>query len=168
MSDDNIRVLQCLTCRTLEELPDYEGPREHDVLLETLSSRHRFDSGTPHLGHLHRIEAKHWNSPSTKRAIIAQINEKSGHTGLDPAYYDAKNTFQLDAITCWKKHNKPAFCSDYKRDDKEIKPDTRAERKAEGLGKYEAHGNARRFVCEFCVCHSYVQQAQRRKAGLDK
>lgn len=165
---DHIRLLQCLTCQQIEELPDYEGDPRGDVLLETLVSRHRFPSGTPHLGHLHKVEEKHWNSPSTKRTIIAQINEKSGHTGLDPAYYDTKNTFQLDAAKCFKQHNRNPACSDYKHASKELKPDTAAERKAEGLGRYEVPRDKRMYLCSFCPVHSLVQSAARRRAGLDK
>ena len=31
--EDKIRILFCEDCKTLEELPDFEGPPEHDTLL---------------------------------------------------------------------------------------------------------------------------------------
>jgi hypothetical protein len=161
---ESIRLLQCLDCRTLEELPDYEGDPRQDFLLEALVKRHRFPSGTEHRGHLHKIEKKHWDSPSTRASIEAQIREKSGHTGFDAEYYATKNTFQDDAHSCFAKHGRNPNCSDYKTTSKRLTPSTAAERKAAGLPKYSSPQDT--FLCNFCPVHSLVVTAARKKAGL--
>ncbi|MDX3260749.1 hypothetical protein PV336_16130 [Streptomyces sp. MI02-2A] len=161
---EHVRLLQCLDCKTLEELPDYQGDPRGDHLLEVMVQGHKFPSGTEHRGHLHRVEKKHWDSPTTRATIEAQIREKSGHTGLDPNFYAAKNTFQEDAMSCWKAHQRNPGCSDYKTASKQLTPGTAAERKAAGLPKYRSAQD--RFLCEFCPVHSLVVQAARKKAGL--
>jgi hypothetical protein len=161
---ENVRLLQCLDCKTLEELPDYEGDPRRDFLLEALLKPHKFPDGNEHRGHLHRVEKKHWDSPATRATIEAQIREKSGHTGLDPSFYNAKSTFQEDAHSCWKAHLRNPGCNDYKTASKRLTPDTAAERKAAGLPRYKSPQD--RYLCEFCPVHSLVQQAARKKAGL--
>lgn len=165
---EQVRLLQCNTCKSLEMLPDYEGDPRGDVLLETLVSRHVFPDGSRHFGNLHRLEKRHWDTESTRKEITAKIREESGHTGFDLSFYEAKATFQDDAFVCWAQHNRNPYCNDYKSDSKELKPDTSTDRKAAGIEKYHASGGARRYLCEFCPVDSLVKQAARKKAGLDK
>lgn len=166
MATEHIRLLQCLDCKSLEELPDYEGDPRGDFLLEALLKPHKFPDGNEHRGHLHKVEKKHWDSPATRKSIEAQIREKSGHTGLDPDYYATKNTFQEDAHRCFAAHNRNPACSDYKTDSKRLTPGTAAERKAAGLPKYRSPRDM--YVCHFCPVHSMVVTAAREKAGLYK
>jgi hypothetical protein len=162
MSDTHVRLLQCLTCRTLEELPDYQGPSERDDTLNYLVSTHRFPDGTEHMGHLHRVEEKYWNLPSMRKNIEAQIREKSGHTGLDTGFYETKATFQDDAMKCWKKHNRTTDCGDYKTDKMRLVPDTKSERKEAGI----TGARPNTFLCDFCVCKSLIQKKVFEKQGL--
>jgi hypothetical protein len=159
---EHVRLLLCKTCGSLEELPDYEGDPSRDFLLEALVQKH-----PDHIAHpLMRVEKKHWDSPSTRDSIIAKIRENTGHTGFDPAFYNAKNTFQEDAHECWKKHLRNPGCNDYKTASKRLTPDTAAERKAAGLPKYRSPQD--RFLCEFCVVHTLVVQSAREQAGMYK
>jgi hypothetical protein len=168
---DNVRLLQCLDCKTLETLPDYQGDPREDVLLDVLTSRHVFPGGNRHRGHLHRVEARHWESPSTRAAIEKQIQDASGWTGLDPSFYAAKDTYTQDALSCWGQHNRTRACGDYKSEAKVLTPDTLAlRREVARMTKHEdvAYSAPKRYLCEFCPVHSLVMQAKRRKAGLDK
>jgi hypothetical protein len=159
---EHIRLLLCKTCGSLEELPDYEGDPSRDFLLEALVQKH-----PDHIAHpLMRVEKKFWDSPSTRDSIIAKIRENTGHTGFDPAFYNAKNTFQEDAHACWTKHLRNPGCNDYKTASKRLTPDTAVERKAAGLPKYRSPQD--RYLCEFCPVHTLVVQAAREKAGLYK
>jgi hypothetical protein len=159
---EHVRLLLCKTCGSLEDLPDYEGDPSRDHLLEALVRKH-----PDHVAHpLMRVEKKHWDSPSTRDSIIAKIRETTGHTGLDPAFYNAKSAFQEDAHACWQKHLRNPGCNDYKSASKRLTPDTAAERKAAGLPKYRSAQD--RYLCEFCPVHSLVVQAAREKAGLYK
>jgi hypothetical protein len=159
---EHIRLLLCKTCGSMEELPDYEGDPGQDFLLEALVQKHPNHVAHPML----RVEKKHWDSPSTRDAIITQIRDKTGHTGFDTSFYEAKNTFQEDAFSCWKAHNRNPGCSDYKTGSKRLTPDTAAERKAAGLPKYNSARD--RYLCEFCPVHSLVVSAAREKAGQYK
>lgn len=162
-----IRLLRCDDCHTVEPLPDYDGPPERDDVLEHLiTARHVELSGARHRGKLLRVEARHWQSPSTRDAIVARIREESGHTGLDPQFYYTRDTFADDALTCWQRHHRNPACSDYKDDSKRLVPNTQAERKELGMGRFRtAHS---RYLCEFCPVHSLVVEAARHKAGLYK
>lgn len=169
MAQTNVRLLLCHECKSLEELPDFNGHPERDALLNALVSKHRYPSGTEHRGQLLRVEQKHWDSPSTREAIVAQIRSGAGHTGLDPAFYEAKNTFQEDAMSCWAKHLRNPGCNDYKSDEKLILPDTQADWKAAGIKRPQKLGNGNdRYLCEFCPVHSLVVEAARAKKGMYK
>lgn len=154
-----LRILQCHVCKSLEQLPDYQGPPENDVLLATLAERHKFPSGEPHRGNLMDVEEAQWNSPSTRQAIIDQIHSRSGYTGFEPEFYAVRNTFMEDAATCWKQHNRDPACGDYRSDKKKIYPDTRGDRKELGLSVKDIPN---RWLCDFCVVDTLVKAAQGR------
>lgn len=161
------RVLRCDDCRSLEPVPDYEGPAEGDHLLARLLQAHKHPDGTEHRGLLFRVETKDWDSPAIRAEIVKRVQETAGYTGLDPDFYEVKATFEYDAMICWQTHHRSPDCNDYKSDRKLLTPDTKAERKEAGLGKYQKDANPR-YLCEFCPVHSLVQQAARWKAGLYK
>lgn len=164
---EETRVLRCDICRTLEPLPDYEGDPDGDHLLRRLLEGHRYPDGTEHFGLLYRVETKHWDSPSVREEIIRRIQEASGHTGLDSEFYSVKATFEHDALACWQKHHRNSYCNEYKSDRKLLTPDTKAERKEAGLGKYQKEANPR-YLCEYCPVHVLVVEAARWKAGQYK
>lgn len=158
----HVRLLVCNTEGTIEELPDFEGPPEHDDVLNYMVSKHRFPSGDEHLGQLMKVETKHWESPDKRKAIVAQIRDSAGHTGLDQSFYDAKATLQEDAMTCWTRdHGRNPTCPDYKTDAKRLMPDTANERREVGAGKFRSTT----FLCDFCPVKSLVQTAYYDKSG---
>lgn len=158
----HVRLLVCNTEKTIEELPDFDGPPERDDVLNYLVSRHRFESGDEHVGQLIRVETKHWESPGVRKQIVAQIKEGANHTGLDASFYDAKNTLQEDAMTCWTRdHNRVKACPDYKTDKKRLQPNTAADRKEIGAKPFRSDT----FLCDFCPVKSMVQQAYFDKSG---
>ena len=163
-----IRLLACGQCKTIEDLPDYEGPVEQDHLLSHLVDRHQ-TNGHPHFpALLSKVEESDWSDENRKSEIAKQISAKldGGETGLGSAYYNVKSTFQADALQCFAQHNRNPACSDYKSDKKRLTPGTAAERKAAGLPEYRSPKD--RYLCDFCPVQSLVEQAARRKAGLDK
>lgn len=164
MAEPQTRILRCDTCKTLEPLPDFEGSGT-DHLLERLLRDHKFPDGSEHFGKLMRVETRHWDSPSTREAIIARVREESGHTGLDPEFYTLKMTFEQDAMVCFNRHHRNPLCNDYKTDGKILTPNTRAERKEAGLQKYNKLAHAR-YLCEFCPVHTLVTTEARHRAGL--
>lgn len=158
---DRIRLLVCGECKTIEELPWYEGPVEGDTLLEVLASRHEYPSGQRHGGaNLFDVEEKHWRDPYIQKRIVEEITVRTGK-GLGDEFYNIKNTFQEDAFTCWKRHNRTRNCDDYKSDRKRLMPNTRQERKEAGLPPFRSN----RFLCEFCPVQSVYMQRMRAKRG---
>lgn len=165
-----IRLLFCMKCNTLEELPDFEGNPDDDDLLQILVDKHQ-STGIPHPGQLMRVPASLWLNPEIKEAIAKQIYQKVA-PGLDavmPGYYDIKSTFAEDAMTCWKQHNRPKdSCSDYGSEKKILRPDTKAERKDLGLTPVGKGTRPTTYLCQFCPMHVVVMQKKKEAAGLYK
>ncbi len=157
---EKLRVLQCLVCDTLESLPDFQGHPDDDVLLANLASRHVFESGEPHKGQLYDVDKRRWESPSTRYALISEIEKKSGRkirtrrpsgkvdTGFDQEFYDARDTFTEDAGKCFQQHNRNPGCPDYMSPKKRLLPDTKKERRDLGLSTADRPAT---YLCQFCL-----------------
>ena len=160
-----IRLLFCKNCKTLEELPDFEGRPEDDVLLQILTEKHQ-SAGIPHAGQLMRIAIEFWAVPTVKDEITKQIfqNGAPGLSALMPGFYESKATFAEDAMTCWKQHARTLDCGDYGSESKRLLPDTKNERRDLGLAPAEVDG-PRVYLCQFCPVHSRVVTKQREKRG---
>lgn len=160
--DTFVSILQCLHCKTFEEVPALPEP-QFTFLLDKVVAPHDDKAHSGAL-RLYRIEKAHWDSPSTRAEVIGRMNEENGLTGFDAQYYTTRDTFREDAHKCFKRHNSNPNCSEYKSDRYLLTPDTAAERKAAGLPKY--HG-PKVFLCEYCPVHSGWRSAQYKKNGLD-
>lgn len=153
---EHIRLLVCKDCKTIEPLPDYSGDPAHDVLLDYLVQPHR-TNGVEHIGMLARVETSDWNDPRIQREISGRlVTEFGGETGLGSDFYNTRDTFREDAMSCWRQHQRNPDCSDYKSDAKRLTPDTAAARKEAGMPAY--HTKDDRYLCEFCPVHSLVEQ----------
>lgn len=162
MADTQIRLLACKQCKTIEELPDYEGRPDNDHLLAYALKRHRTND-VAHIGALFKVPEKDWDNDKAKKSITLQVAAKleGGETGLGSDFYNLKNNFQEDAIACFERHLRNPACSDYKSDSKRLTPDTAAERKEAGLSAYRSAKD--RYLCEFCPVQSLVEQAHNLK-----
>lgn len=173
-----IRVLQCIDCRSLDVLPLHG-----DDALEYVTDKHRFPDGSKHFGNLIPLNITpkdgsperpatldDWNDKKFRDFIKRHFDEQliarpGAGAGLGTQFYDTKNTFEHDALVCFGKHLRPKEgCQDYRRDSKKLKPDTAAERKAEGLPA----PRALRYLCDFCPVHSYATHLEVKRRGLDK
>jgi hypothetical protein len=166
MADEYIRLLLCNVCNSIEELEDFSGPPEYDTLLINLLYPHKFPSGDEHKGHLLRIEKKSWDNKTARREIIKQIREGSG--GLkeqDSKFYETRDTFRDDALTCWKQHNRTTNCGDYKSESKRLVPDTRDDWKQAGIYRPKKTPWDR-YLCNFCPFESVVKQIEMKKRGM--
>jgi hypothetical protein len=103
------RLLYCLVCDTLEELPPYEGDPELDHLLTIACEPHVFPSGEPHKGKLFSLPLRAWAKYESKKEIIRQIKGggSKGLAEIDDSFYDSRSTFLEGAMDCYQKHNKP-------------------------------------------------------------
>jgi hypothetical protein len=163
MAAEQIRILRCDQCRTLEELPDFEGnPDDDQVLKALINHRHTEESGTTHVGQLMKVEKAHWDSPSVRKEILRQLSVKT--TGFDPEVYKADEGFRADAMQCWKQHLRVRECGDYKSPEKRLTPNTAKERKEAGLPKYRSDRDV--YLCDFCPAKSIVQEKVFKQRGL--
>lgn len=164
-SEPQIRLLICRDCKTIEELPDFDGPVEYDTLLEIAVGRHQ--KPTAHNGNLMKFPLKYWAREDVKQEILKQIKQGAG-AGLDifgTDFYATKSQFHEDAMKCFAIHNRPsAGCSDYKSDKKELKPDTEKERK-----ELKMTGTRPKiYMCDFCPAKMHYQKKSFDSKGLYK
>jgi hypothetical protein len=163
---EQIRLLQCLQCETLEILPDYTGSPDDDFYLGYALEQHKDPlSGTPHIGNLMKVDAVAWDDPKKRKSIEKEINDAvvvGSEKGLGDAYYYAKDQFKEDAFACWRAHNKNAVCPDYKSEKKLLKPGTSQDRKALRLPE----ARTKHYLCDHCPVKSIVQKKHFEKLGL--
>ena len=165
-TEAKIRLLRCDTCKTLEEIPDFDGPPDYDVVLQVALSRHRTPSGEPHIGRLIDVPQRAWDTPQLRDALMKQIHEgmSAGAAEFDSTYYDVQNTFREDALLCYSQHNRPTGgCPDWHADTKRLMPDTRGERRELGLSP---QGMPTIFLCSFCPVRSYMEKRHNEETGL--
>ena len=167
-NEPTFRLLHCLVCGTLEELPPYDGPVEQDHLLAIACETHVFPSGEPHKGKLFVIPLRAWANTESKKEIIRQIKGggSKGLDELDDKFYESRSTFMDDAMKCYVAHRKPTDgCSDYQMKEKMLVPNTIKERRAEGMEKYEDSPGKKTYLCDFCPVSVIVNK---RKQDLIK
>ena len=164
-SEPQIRLLVCRTCKSIEELPDFDGPAEYDDLLEIATQRHQRPE--PHIGNLLKFPLKYWAREDVKTSIVNQIKE--GSTGLDAFgtnFYETKSIFAEDAMNCFSLHLRPSNgCSDYKSDRKVLKPDTTKYRLEAGL---DTSARPKIYLCDFCPAKMHYQKKAFTEKGLYK
>lgn len=167
-----IRLLVCLECKTIDELPPHEGPPETDLLLEMTAEKHEYPSGDRHKGKLFILPVKTWANPAHQKEIIKQLTG-GGSSGLDAMtpegdYYSTKMQFAEDAMQCYKYHLRPTnHCDDYQSESKRLLPKTSKERKDLGLpDPKNAPGMPKVYLCNFCPMHSVMTQKRRSLMGM--
>lgn len=150
-----MRLLRCGQCKSIEELPDAPaGVDPHhiepgqDPYLDNLVSRH--EGHAP--ANLFHIEDADWADLDKRKGILEQMAAKT--TGFEGDFYDVRNTFQEDAMTCFKRHNRPAEgCPDYHHDSKKLDRPT-----PEGRALAREYSKAPAvYVCSFCPVQSWVE-----------
>lgn len=161
-----IRLLYCYNCKSIEEIPDFEGNPDDDVLLELTIEKHQ-SAGVPHNGFLSKIGIKTYQMPGAKQQIIKNLRDRvgGGLADIDPEYYATKATFHEDAMKCYDLHLRPAGgCPDYGSDKKKLIPKTQADRKELGLSK----STSSIYLCDFCPVKTHVVTQQRKQTGMYK
>lgn len=156
-----IRILICHSCHSIQPLPWYEGNPENDDTLNFRVAEHRFPDGNEHFGIMATVLEKEWDNLDHRDEIVKKIQEASvtpgSGAGMGETYYDIKSNFSEDAMKCWTvDHNRTKNCGDYRSDKKRLYPDTKAERKSEGLPARRPNT----FLCDFCPYHQIVEQRQ--------
>lgn len=163
-----LRLFYCKQCHVLEELPDYPRGKDGDLHLEAMVAKHQNPGGKYHDAQLMDIPVAVWDNPQNRDAIIKQIYAElsPGLDAIAPGYYDVKNNYSADALTCYKQHNYPkdGNCSDWHAKSKEIVPDTKAERK--DLGLSPVADGPKTYICGFCPVAVVRQQKAYDRMGI--
>lgn len=177
LENEYILLLVCKTCKSIEEIPysktgkylgDGKYDQENNPFLEEIVGPH---SRKGCFGMLTDINFVYWMTPKIKAALVEQIKKQfTGDSpfaaGLDvfgTNFYDLKDTYSADAMSCWKVHNQPkGQCADYKVERKVLTPNTAAERKEAGMGA----STAKMFLCDFCPVKMYNQRKAYQERGL--
>jgi hypothetical protein len=157
MPTERLRLFICHTCESVQPIPWYEGPQDRD---DTLNFRVAEHEG--HLGNLADIEESTWNNlpkrPEILKEIAGIVTRPGAASGLGASYYDLKSTFDDDAMTCWKRHNRTTDCGDYKTDRMLLRAPTKGERKELGMDVKERPTT---HLCDFCPMKSIKMQRSR-------
>ena len=164
------RLLFCLVCQTLDELPPYEGAPELDHLLAIACETHVFPSGEPHKGKLFVLPLRAWAKPDSKKEIIRQIKGggSAGLAEIDDSFYDSRSTFMEGAMECYGRHNKPKDgCSDWHSKERLLIPKTVKERKAEGMARYQDEAGPKTYLCDFCPVAIGVAKRKQKLLGMN-
>jgi hypothetical protein len=163
-----LRIFYCWNCKTIDELPDFQGRPEDDDLLAILVERHQ-SAGVPHGCTPFRIGVKTWSNTKIREAIIKKIKSETngGLDDLDPGYYATRSMFYEDAMKCYSLHNRPHdSCFDYKDEKKRLVPQTDALRKEVGLTTSAKSNATKVYLCDFCPVKSVVMTKARKAAGM--
>lgn len=172
-----MRLLLCRECKTLEEIPDYEGPVELDHLLNELVRRHNEkdaqypEDKKPHDGPvatLMKVENRDWELH--RGAILERMRSKDQGFG-EPWIQEAHNTYKEDAHRCWIAHRKPGRddtldCPDYRSDNRRIgRPTPEGRKVVKELYKLKVKDP---HICDWCPYETTVQTRKNWDAGLYK
>lgn len=171
---EQLRLLQCWDCKTVQELPDYprEAPSRDDVTLHYLDRAHGGQTETPHHRILHRVEKRVWGDKKAARQIMAQMWETE--KGFKPEVYMVKDTLKEDAVKCHQAHRRQVPCIDWKVDSKRLTAPTQGarERLARELPRSFggdrdaiAKGAPTQHLCDWCPVAVAVEYAKRRARG---
>jgi hypothetical protein len=164
-----IRLLYCYNCKTIEELPDFEGHPDDDVLLQILVDKHE-SAGIPHNGFLAKIGAKTYARPEVKKQVVENLRNRvgGGLADIDPDYYITKATFFDDAMKCYAEHLRPKEdCGDWRAKNKRLIPKGTEElRKDLGLESAAKSASTNVFLCDFCPVKTHYVTKQREAAKL--
>lgn len=161
-----IRLLICSTCKTVEELPPYSGDPRGDTWLREKEATHLLPSGEKMHGDVRvgRIEQEDWLSHKQDilGKLASEMTAPGQGAGLGEAMYAAKDNYSVDAMKCWRVgHQRTLDCPDYMTSKMRVLPDTKAERKAEGMTTQRPSI----YICQFCPVHSVMMQRQRAAEG---
>jgi hypothetical protein len=168
-----MRLLYCNACRTIDEVPDYEGSDKVDPLVEEVVRKHNVKDPMTHGGgqyspmRLMKIDDLEWMVDREK--VVKLINESNKQVGMDPWVGESHNTFLEDANKCWRQHRQPKEgepCIDYWSESKRIGRPT-AEGRAALKENYKL-GTKDPHLCLWCPYHVVVTTEVRHRRGMYK
>src|ERR1035441_2383665 len=175
---EGLRLLVCHDCKSADPVPWCGESKacRHARCNDTLNARmdrHYTDSGHSHKMSLAAIDAGVWATQRGKEEILKQAMAVGTSTGFTPVLgqelYEVGQNFEVDALKCWKQHNKPGTAGNYSGEEymfdrKKLLADTSALRREAGLSTRQANRTGTK-LCEFCPYQSTVMQRVRTSQG---
>lgn len=157
---ENVRLLQCMTCKSVEQMPDFEGMPEDDHLLQYIDEKHGGQTEQPHHRALHRINKTHWDDRAIRKQIHTQMWADT--KGFVPEYYAIKDTLLEDAQKCFSSHKRSVPCIDYQDRSKRLGNPAAGLRRqlSRELRRDLTGGGPKVFLCSFCPVQGYVDRAK--------
>lgn len=168
-----MRLLYCNVCRSVDEVPDYEGPEKVDPLVEKVLMKHNLRDPMAHGGQstlpfrLAQCSTEDWMMH--REVVLKRLNEDITQCGFPAWMGESHNTFIEDAHQCWRKHRWPKEgqpCLDYWSESKRIGRPTEEGRRAlkdnYKLGPQDPH------LCQWCPYHTVVTTEKRHRRGMYK
>ena len=171
-----MRLLHCNVCKTIDEIPDYEGHEEVDPLVERVVMEHNRRDPMKHGGaatlpmRLAKVDDFEWQADREK--VVKELNRTGMEVGFDPWPWasDSHNVFREDAGKCWISHRQPELpgkpCIDYRSEAKRIGRPT-SEGKAV-LKDNPKLGSSDPHLCDWCPYQVTVQTEIRARKGMYK
>lgn len=167
------QLLICGDCETIEHIPAFDGPMEHDQAHQARLRNHLVplaDGISTHAIAYTTVNAELWKTREDFRTyVVSAINaaRKTGDVGLGANLYDLRSTFAEDAMACWRgEHNRTQNCADYRADKKRLVPPTRDERRELGLETRSRQIYTTAYLCDYCPYKSIVMQRARKAKGV--
>lgn len=170
-----MRLMYCDVCKTLDEIPNYDGAMEVDPLVEEVVMKHNKRDAKRHgwgEGKLKMrlVEVDDLQYAQNKDAVLKKLKEQGNAVGENWQWLgEAHNTFSDDAMACWNQHRQPkegSPCIDYMSDAKRIGRPTEEGKEAVRanykLGQTDPH------LCQWCPYHSTVITNIRARKGMYK
>lgn len=157
----------------MEVIPYYEGNPDYDVLLHNVDDKHGGHETDPvriHERALHTVVEALWDNPRVRRQLVKQMWD--GTKGFTPEYYDVKDTYKDDAMSCYQLHKRPGrhthLCSDYRNSDKRIGNPAYQDRvkMSRELRDHDLrYSGPKIYLCQFCPYESEVNAMKADKHG---
>lgn len=156
----HVRLLQCWVCKTVEEIPDFEGLPEDDHVLQYVDEKHGGETQQPHHRALLRVEKAHWENRQIRRRIHTQMWADT--KGFVPEYYAVRDTLREDAGKCFAAHRRQVPCIDYQDRSKRLgNPAARMRKELSKEMKRDFTGGGPKvFLCSYCPVQGYVDRAK--------
>jgi hypothetical protein len=166
-----MRLLHCNVCHSIDEIPDYEGHEEVDPLVEKVVAEHNKRDPMAHGGAatlpMRLAHVDDMDYAYSRDEVLARLREEGKAVGFEPWVGEAINTFQEDAMRCYRNHHRPKEgCIDWRDDSKRIGRPTSEGQKA--VKENYKIGSSDPYLCDFCPVKSWVQTQVNFRKGYYK
>jgi hypothetical protein len=157
------QLLVCADCATIEHIPYFAGPVEHNQPYQARLRNHLVPTAegvSTHSIAFTTVNAKLWASSEEFRTYLTKAigdAAKTGDVGLGKDMYALRESYQDQAMRCWRvAHNRTQDCDDYKSDKMRLDAvnqvdGVRGMRKDLGMSVKAKDQPAGAWLCQWCL-----------------